>query len=161
VFLSAAIAFILACGHSAMLAQGSATANLNVSATVKANCTVTTVPVNFGNYDATTGAAVDQSGAVKLTCTKGTPATISLGLGGAPLAGQRTMAGGTPPANLRYELYSDAGRVTVWNDTTGKVSMTAPDNTEQTYAVYGRILSGQTTVSQGGYSDTVLATVNF
>jgi spore coat protein U-like protein len=145
------------------LAQGAATATLNVSANVKTNCTIATDPVNFGNYDATTGAAVDQAGAIRITCTKGTPSTISLGPGGNSQAGQRNMSGGTPAGLLKYELYSDAGRTQVWADTAGKIftAPSAPDNLEHAFPVYGRILSGQTTVSQGGYSDTVLATVNF
>jgi len=146
-----------------VLAQGSATANLNVSANVKRNCTIVTDPVNFGNYDATSGATVDQQGAIRLTCTKGTPATITLGNGATPQGGQRAMAGGTPAGFLNYELYSNAGRSQRWG-TAGAETLTppsAPDNLEHAFTVYGRILSGQTAVSQGAYSDSVVATVNF
>jgi spore coat protein U-like protein len=159
----AAGAAILATVNTPALAQGTASANLNVSANVTRNCTIVTVPVSFGNYDALTAAAVDQIGEIKLTCTKGTPASITLGDGATPQAGQRAMAGGTPAGFLRYELFSDAGRTQRWGAAAGQIVTppTAPDNLEHSFMVYGRILSGQQAVSQGGYADTVLATVNF
>jgi spore coat protein U-like protein len=158
-----AVAAMLAGGHAPILAQGTASTNLNVTATVTRNCTITTVPVAFGTYDAMAGAALDRDGAVKLTCTKGTPATIALGPGGNSQAGQRNMAGGTPAGLLKYELFSDSGRAQVWGDTGGNTFAPpiAPDNLERSFTVYGRILAGQQAVPQGGYSDIVLATVNF
>jgi spore coat protein U-like protein len=160
--VAAAVAVALAGGYSPVSAQ-SATANLSVSATVTRNCTITTTPIAFGNYDALSGTQVDQDGAIKLTCTKGTPTTITLGNGVTPQAGQRAMAGGTPAGFLNYELYSDNGRTTRWGNAAGQILTppTAPDNTERSFPVYGRILSGQTSVSQGSYTDTVVATVNF
>jgi spore coat protein U-like protein len=64
---------------------------------------------------------------------------------------------------LRYELYSDAGRTSRWGNTGSEwpTIPTAPDNVERSFPVYGRILTGQKTVSQGPYTDTVVATVNF
>jgi spore coat protein U-like protein len=130
---------------------------------VKRNCTITTDAINFGPYDATTGTAVDQQGAIKLTCTKGTPASITLGDGATPQGGQRAMAGGTPAGFLNYELFSDAGRTQRWGTAAGQILSppSAPDNLEHAFPVYGRILGGQNAVSQGNYTDVVLATVNF
>jgi spore coat protein U-like protein len=162
--LLAAVATAAILAGGPILAQGSATANLNVSANVKANCTIVTDPVAFGAYDATTGNPVDQQGAIRLTCTKGTPASITLNDGATPQgAAQRAMAGGAPAGFLRYELFFDAGRTQRWGTSGAQIFTppSAPDNLEHSFPVYGRILTGQTTVSQGNYADTVLATVNF
>jgi spore coat protein U domain-containing protein, fimbrial subunit CupE1/2/3/6 len=158
---AAAVATALVAGDSPASAQ--TTANIVVSANVKKNCTITADPIGFGTYDALSGTQVDQVGAVKIRCTKGTPASITLGNGQSAQSGQRRMAGGSPAGFLNYELYSDTGRATRWGTAAGETPAiaTAPDNTERSFAVYGRVLSGQTLVSQGDYGDSVVATVNF
>src|SRR4051812_26217128 len=116
-FLGAAVVTAaLAGGYSPASAQ-TATANLNVSATVTKNCTIKTDPVAFGNYDALSAAAVDQQGAIKITCTKGTLTIVQLGNGANLQGAQRAMAGGSPAGFLNYELYSDSGRTTRWGST--------------------------------------------
>src|SRR5438552_18749283 len=73
---------------------GSASANLNISASVAAVCTITTSPVAFGAHDpvvanAATGLTADGSGNV--ACTKRTPATLDLGNGCNLSGGSRRM----------------------------------------------------------------------
>ena len=46
----------------------SATSNVAVSATVINNCTITTTPVAFGNYDPLAAAPDNNSGTVVITC---------------------------------------------------------------------------------------------
>ena len=58
-----------------------ATSNVAVSATVINNCTITTTPVAFGNYDPLSGAPNNNSGTVVITCTKGAATTVTLGNG--------------------------------------------------------------------------------
>src|SRR6202030_116584 len=94
---------------------GSATANLNVSASVAAVCTISTVTVAFGAYDpVVTNAATDLNGTGTLTvaCTKGASATIDLGVGGNLSGGSRRMTSGAD--FLNYALYKDAARTQVW-----------------------------------------------
>jgi spore coat protein U-like protein len=160
---AAAFAVSLAAGDGSASAQGTQAANLDVSATVVRKCTIATSPVAFGNYDALAGLALDKPGAIKLTCTRGTVATITLDNGKTPQEAQRAMAGGTPAGFLNYELYFDNYGGTRWGATSGQIftAPSAPSNLEQSFTVYGRILSGQTGVSQGTYADVVLATVNF
>ncbi len=71
----------------------------------------------FGAYDplvVNDTANLDVDGAFTLQCTKGTPATLSLN-DGDNFSGVRRMASG---ANyLNYNLYTTAGRGTVWNAT--------------------------------------------
>lgn len=141
-----------------------ATANLSVSATIANNCTITTAAVGFPAYDpiATHAAAPDDStsGSVTITCTKGSAATIGLGLGSNVSGTQMRMANGTN--FLNYGLFQDAGRATVWGTSgAGLLSpVAAPSKAPRTFTVYGRIPAGQD-LPAGTYNDTVTATVNF
>lgn len=73
-------------------AAGSATSNLAVSASIAANCTISTTAVAFGAYDpvvANAATALNATGGVTIGCTKGSAPTITLGLALMP-AGRRT-----------------------------------------------------------------------
>jgi spore coat protein U-like protein len=142
----------------------SATANLSVTATVGANCTISTTAVAFPAYDpivANASVNDDGTGSVIITCTKGTAATIGLGLGANASGSQMRMKDATTDY-LNYALYQDSGRATVWgNSGAGLLSpVAAPDKNPRTFTVYGRIPSAQD-VPAGSYTDTVVATVNF
>jgi spore coat protein U-like protein len=162
--LGLAMSSALVMGSARTLSAGSATANLSVSATVAANCTITTAPVAFPGYDpivANAAANDDGTGTVTITCTKGTLATIGLGLGGNASGSVRRMKDATTDY-LTYELYQDAGRATVWGTVgAGLLSpLAAPSKAARPFTVYGRIPPAQD-VPSGAYSDTVQATVNF
>ncbi len=135
------------------------TANVAVSAAVSANCVVNAGTVAFGAYDplvANDTANLDADGSFTLQCTKGTPATLSLG-DGANFSGGRRMASG---ANyLTYDLYTTGGRTTVWNGT-NTVAYTATSKAVFTQSIYGRVPGGQD-ASVGSYTDTVVASVVF
>ena len=136
-----------------------ATANLTVTATVLASCTVSSATLAFGNYDPT-GGNVDQSATFQVACTKGTPATVGLNTGGNASGATRRMANGTD--FLVYELYKEAARTNVWgNAGSDLISLAAAaSNAAQTLTVYGRV-TGLQDVSVGSYTDTVLVTVTF
>jgi spore coat protein U-like protein len=143
---------------------GNATANLSVTATVGANCTISTTAVAFPAYDpivTNASANDDGTGSVIVTCTRGTAATIGLGLGANASGSQMRMKDATTDY-LNYALYQDSGRATVWgNSGAGLLSpVAAPDKNPRTFTVYGRIPSAQD-VPAGSYTDTVVATVNF
>ena len=136
---------------------------LNVDATVTANCTVSTSALSFGNVDPLSGSDVDGSGGITVTCTNGTDWSAAAGVGsgsGATYAARRMSAGSDL---LGYNIYTNAGRTTVWGDGTGTTATI--DNTgtgaAQNVTVYGRVPSGQTSVPPGGYSDTVAVTVTY
>ena len=147
---------------------GTDTENLSVSATVSANCTITTNAVAFGAYDpvvTNASTALDGTGTVTVTCTSGSSGTLTLGQGSNADAGsadatplRRMSDGGTN--HLSYGLYSENTRTTAWGNTalTG-VSHTGT-GTATALTVYGRIPAGQNKPA-GSYSDTVLATVTF
>ena len=102
-------------GSDSSVVAGSATANLQISAAVNANCTITTAAVAFPTYDpvvANAAANDDGTGTVTIACTKGTVATIGLGLGANALVNQRRMKDATTDY-LNYALYLDAARTTI------------------------------------------------
>ncbi|MBD2326396.1 spore coat U domain-containing protein [Alkalinema sp. FACHB-956] len=147
---------------------GTATANLGTSASVTANCTISTAPIGFGAYDpivANASIPLDATGTVTVTCTNGAPTVVTLGQGSnadtgstdaAPL---RRMANGA--AMMSYSLYSDAGRTTVWGNTAGTGTSQNGTGSAQNLTVYGQVAAGQNLVTTGSYADTVVATVSF
>jgi spore coat protein U domain-containing protein, fimbrial subunit CupE1/2/3/6 len=144
---------------------GSATASLSVTASVAANCTISTLPVAFGPYDpVVANAAADllATGTVTVACTKGTAATIDLGNGVNLAAGSRRMASGAPDF-LNYALYKDAARTAVWGSgLAGGTTMAyaAASKAATSITVYGTVPQAQD-VTVGAYSDTVVATINY
>jgi spore coat protein U-like protein len=164
---------IVRCGVAAALAAAVAaspayatdtTSSLGVSSTVTANCTVSTLPVAFGNVDVTSGQAVQGTGSISVTCTSGTAWTAAANAGagtGADLS-TRKMANG---ANLlNYSLYTDSARTLIWGDGVAGATATFGDTgtgTAQTKTVYGLIPAAQTGVPAGAYADTVQVTVTY
>lgn len=140
------------------------TANLPISASVSANCTITTSAVAFGAYDpvsANAAANLTANGAVNVACTKGTPATIDLGNGGNFLAGSRRMGSGTD--FLNYTLWRDAALTQPWGSGIaggGTQAYNAATKNVTAVTVYGMVPAGQD-VTVGAYSDTVVATINY
>lgn len=146
------------------LRAATGTTNLSVSATVSANCTITTTPVAFGAYDpivANAATALDATGSVIVACTKGSSATIGIGLGANAQASVRRMLDGSTNF-LTYELYLDTTRTTVWGTaTTGLLSTgAAPSKATRPFTIYGRVAAGQD-VPAGAFTDIAVATVNF
>jgi spore coat protein U-like protein len=141
-----------------------ATANLNVSASVAAVCTISTSPVAFGAYDpvvANAATNLNGTGTVTVACTKGAAATIDLGNGGNLSGGSRRMSSGSD--FLNYALYKDAARTLVWG--TGMaggttVAYNAVSKAATAITVYGTVPQNQD-VTAGSYNDVVLATINY
>jgi spore coat protein U-like protein len=170
--LKLALVSAFAVGSSAIGINGyattaaTATADLSVTATVVANCLISTTAVNFGDYDpisANASANLDAQGIVSTTCTAGSSPTITLAQGTNPAAGStaaaplRQMATGSN--RLSYHLYSDPGRTAVWGDT-GVATPVQDGATPKINTVYGRIPLGQIK-PVGTYADVVTATVAF
>jgi len=147
----------------------STSANITVQANVAANCTISAGTVSFGSYDPAVGnvsTPLDAEGTFTVKCTKGTAATIDLGVGANASVSTRRMLGGGD--YLTYELYRDSSRSAVWGTGTGENlnpyeadGGTAPNAGNRTVTVYGRVPAGQVNIGSGAYSDTVVATINF
>ncbi|MDP9151155.1 MAG: spore coat U domain-containing protein [Myxococcota bacterium] len=147
---------------------GTATQNLSVTATIAANCTISTTAVAFGSYDpivTNASTPLDSTGTVTTTCSTGASPQITLGQGANAGGGStdtvpvRQMASGA--ARLGYSLYQQTGRTTVWGNTlaTAPAAVTGT-GVAQVFTVYGRVPAAQN-VATGSYTDTVVATVNF
>jgi len=128
-------------------------------------CTVSTTPVSFGNYNVFAATALDTTGTVALFCNnpekKPMPVTVTISSGGAGSFNPRQMqiAGGADRMN--YYLFLDASRTMIWGDGTGGTSTfvttivkTAPLNT----TIYGRIPARQN-LRAGAYGDNLVVTV--
>lgn len=157
--LTAAALLLFAAPASA----GTASSSISVNATVTANCTVSTSPLNFGSVDTLSASPVDGSGAITVTCTNGTGWTAAANVGtgtGATFASRRMSQG----VNLlSYSLYTDAGRTSVWGDGSGTTFTVGNTGTgsAQPVTIYGRIPGSQGSVPAGAYADTVSVTVTY
>jgi spore coat protein U-like protein len=167
--LMAAGAAAFAIGAASSTDAATATSNLSVTASVTANCTISTAPVAFGAYDpivANATAALNGTGTLTVTCTSGASSAVTLGQGSNPGTGSSAAAparrlkdGGTD--FLTYKLFSDSGRLTVWGDTAGTgLAAATGTGSPTTLTVYGAVDPGQN-VPAGNYSDIVLATITF
>src|SRR5438270_1352031 len=111
---------------------GSAPANLSVTASVTANCTISTTAVAFGAYDpvvANASTALNASGSVSVACTKGSAPNITMDLGANASGSHRNMlvtGGGTHVAG--DQLYEPP-------NTTPGSACTLPENTARGRAV--------------------------
>jgi spore coat protein U-like protein len=150
---------------------GTATATLGVSATVTANCTITTTPVGFGSYDPVSGATdYTAQGTVVVACTKNsTGLSVGIDNGANYASTTRNMLGAARADKLAYSVVQPTtgttcpayGAGTAWNTTSGALALASPTGkAARTYGVCGQLAKGQD-VSVDTYSDTVTATINF
>ncbi len=140
------------------------TTTFAVTAIVGASCTLGTVTtLGFGTYDPLTATDNDATTSIAVTCTLLTSYNIGLNAGtttGGTVA-QRKMQGVTPANTLNYNLYSNAGRTTIWGNTIGTNTVAATGSgTAQNHTVYGRIANG-TAANADTYSDTITVTVTY
>lgn len=123
----------------------------------------------FGTYYPMSGNAVDTSSSIAVNCSGlvGLLVSVEIHLGtGSGGYGARKMLSGANA--LSYNLYTDAGRSTVWGDGTGgsavvSYSLLLPllGNSSRTDWVYGRIPARQVDVRPGNYSDSIVVTVDY
>ncbi|QJR10665.1 hypothetical protein DSM104443_01732 [Usitatibacter rugosus] len=158
-------AVFCAASFSSMAATTST--NVGVTTTVIANCTVTSTPIAFGNYDSLSATASTATGSVALTCSQGTAPSVALG-NGANFSTTRRMTDGT--SFLPYSIYrptstaaaaSCTGATTDYPNTTPGLALpAAPSTAARTFNLCGSIAAG-VSVPVGAYTDTVVATITF
>ncbi len=161
--LTAALALVAGIMAAPSVQAQSRTATLKVVATVVADCLVTPQALAFGAYDpvdVNRTQPLDGTAQLSVVCTKGTIASIELG-DGRHAAGQTRRLAGPGGAFLRYDLYSDAGRLARWGVQAGRVQLPAsPSTAPRVLSVYGRIPPNQDVVV-GDYLDEVVVTIKF
>ena len=140
---------------------GTATANMSVSATVPATCTITTTNMNFGSYNSTQGNSRPAEADITVNCTGNTYATVSLNSGANSGADSQRKLQGSGTQMLNYDIFTD-DYTTVWGDgTAGTVTRGfLSDGVANTLTAYGFIYPDQS-VPVGNYSDTVTVTVTY
>ena len=133
---------------------------LSVSANVPVVCSLSTSPVNFGNYSAIDTYA---NGSVHVTCNIGISYTVSLSTGISGTYTPRTLASFGYYDTLNYNLYTSAAYTTIWGDATGVTGVISDtgNGSAQTQTVYGWIPAGQAAQANGTYSDSVTVTVTY
>jgi spore coat protein U-like protein len=160
-----------AAGLLALLAAGTtpattANSSFQVNASVASVCYVSGTTLSFGsNLDPVNGTVpVDATSTLSVQCTNTTGWSVALDAGtnaGGPAAfGSRAIKNGSQ--TLAYQLYTNAGRTTVWGDGSGgsaPVTGTGTGST-QSLTVYGRLPS-LTGAIPGSYTDTVTVTITY
>ena len=161
--LAAMLTGALLFGYSTWALAVDETSTLSVSGTVVANCNLSTASLDFGSsIDVLSGANVETTATVAVTCTSGTAYDIGLDKGthGTTVTDRKMKDAGTN--NLNYQLFSNSGRTANWGETVETDTVEGTGNgVEQSLTVYARIPSGQATVPPGSYSDTVTVKVTY
>ena len=165
----------LALAIAAMAMAGAAmaasdTANLAVSATVENACAISAGTLAFGTLALEVNAGLgtvsaanhdaDSGSTISIVCTNGASAAITGDLGANATGSVRKMASGAN--RLAYELYTDSGRGTVLDTSTGAISYTGTGAATTDKAIFGRITGAQLAAAKkGSYSDVVAMTITY
>ncbi len=130
-----------------------------------ATCSIGSVAgIAFGVYDVFSNGALDSAGTLTYRCDDvGALDTIKIQLsrGSSPSFESRTLQQGVDV--LRYNLYLDPSRSTIWGDGSGSSQygpILPPNASSVQLNIYGRVPARQN-VRAGSYSDTVVVTIVF
>lgn len=122
-----------------------------------AGCSVSTVGLNFGNYDVFSTLDDDITGTINVSCQASTSYSISLSSGSGTYSARTLLSAGNL---LSYNLYTDPTRLTIWGDGSAATGTVSGTGTTGSYTVYGRIPARQNAVV-GVYADILTVTVAF
>lgn len=157
---------LAAAGALPQAALAQTTANMTVTLTITANCTIAANNLSFGSHGLLT-TAVTGNTTVNVTCTNTTPYTVGLsaGSGSGSTFATRYMNGtatGNTASTVQYQLYQPAPNQTVvWGDTGSTDRVGGVGNgSSQALTVNGTV-PVQSTPAPDTYSSTVTATVYF
>ena len=151
------------------ITSGSKNIAFTTTATVSANCNVSTTVMNFGSVSTAISSNVDSTATITAQCTSTTPYSIGLDNGTNVSGSQRRMRLGATANYINYSLYTDPARSVSWLATSSTTSCTGGANTcslgtgngsNQNITVYGRV-PPQTAPAAGTFSDTILITITY
>lgn len=141
-------------------------------------CASSNVSLAFGPYNIVNAAPVDAQANLVVSCTRVnnppadiSPAKVTVSVSVGPSQGSgsiqnRQMFQGGVPDLLNYNIYLDAGRISVWGNTQGtdtaSQTLNIPNKTTASanFTFYGRVFPLQN-VRAGFYGDSLLITVNY
>lgn len=152
------VAVVMTFSLASTLNAATVATTFDVTATVNSICSITNAPnLAFGVYDPTSGAVLDGTTTITIRCTKNTDYELYI----TPASGARIMVGAPTADNLTYELYSDAGRTAIFQNTAGGPKVTSASGiADIDTIVYGQIPASQD-VAIGAYTQTVTVTVDY
>ena len=134
------------------------TTSFTLTVLITGSCTISANALAFGNY---TGAVLNGTTSMAVTCTNNIPYTVGLNAGTATGATvTNRMMTGPNGSLLKYSLFSNSGRTTNWGNSSGSWVSGTGTGSAQTLTVYGQIPASQNTMS-GTYMDTIIATVTY
>jgi spore coat protein U-like protein len=137
------------------------TSSIAVSATVVNNCTVSANPLAFGQYS---GAALNVSTTISVTCNSGDGYSVGLSAGtgsGASVTNRlMTLSGGSATQTLAYSLLSGSYTGTNWGNASGSWVTGTGNGAAQTLTVYGVVAAGLYPTA-GSYGDAVTVTLTY
>jgi spore coat protein U-like protein len=161
------IAIALFSADSAL--AGSESTDMQVSAEVVSNCTISSTDMNFGAYDpigANAEEPLNATGEVTIQCTLGSEVAVTLdsgqhaGMSGEGRGGAAIRKLASEESTMQYELYGDAAHRDAWGASAVSNFFMVGTGYAQTMTVHGTIPAGQN-LEVGSYSDVVTATVEF
>lgn len=148
---------------------GTNSSTLASSVTLAGDCKIQAAPMAFGTVSGIASSAVAQS-SVGVTCTPGTPYTISMNGGisqGAPTNNiawrymlSTTVINGSNWA-MPYQLYQDSANSLAWGNTVGTNTVAGTGTgATQNFPVYGK-LPGIAGLPVASYADTITVSVAY
>lgn len=152
---------LLMIGLPIMTYGDTVTTTMAVSATVTKVCAVSATPLNFNNYNASSGSPTDSTATLTVTCNSGTTYDVGLDAGGGSGATTTTRKLTLSSNTIDYQLFRDFGRSQNWGNAVGSDTLAGTGSgSAANHIVYGRIATGQF-VPEGTYGDTVTVTVTY
>jgi len=141
-----------------LLGHALAAAALAVSAPAQA-CSVATTTLAFGAIDPLQGVPTDSTTTISVECPALTSYAIAISPGSGTYSGRKMSSS---DAQLAYQLYVDASRLTVWGDGSAGTAVVngSADDLGSNHTVYGRV-PHQPLARPGVYTDVLLVTVTF
>jgi spore coat protein U-like protein len=164
--LAAAIVSSIASFTAPAFSQQTATGTLQITAVVQAACTFGTLAqansifnFSFGNFQAGGADLTPAPAIVDVECaSSATTAVLSSPDAVVAAPGSRNMLNGTNV--LKYDLYTNASRTTVFGGVTGTISVAG--GAARQVPIYGTIPSAPNlSAAPGTYNDTVNLTLTF
>ena len=105
------LSLLISIGFTSSASAGTKAQNISANSIVNNSCKIiSSDSITMGNYNPSSAMFLEGTGAVHLTCTKGT--TVSA----LPAGGGVTLSGGT--GSLNYHLYTNSSLSTIWGVTT-------------------------------------------